>query len=265
MQSISGKTRLYAIIAHPTSHVRAPEFFNPVFERKGMDALLIALDVPPADLASVVPELARIRNLGGLIVTIPHKEAIARLCHELGPNGKNMGAVNTVRFDPGARLVGEMFDGVGLLAAARSADIEPKGKRVLLLGAGGAGRAIAFAMAAEGVADLAITNRSPERAEALVRDIKRVLPEAPARAVPADATGFDLVVNCTSLGLHAGDPMPLDPATLSAPTAFIDIIAVRDTEIMDAARAKGCKVVGGRPMAELQIDAQLAFLRAGPG
>ncbi len=265
MPSLSGKTRLYAIIAHPVSHVRAPEFFNPVFQRQGIDALLMALDVPPADLASVVPELAKIRNLGGLIVTIPHKEAIARLCHELGPNGRNMRAVNTVRFDPDGRLVGEMFDGVGLLAAARAAGIEPEGKRVLLVGAGGAGRAIAFAMAAEGVADLAVANRTPERAQALVRDLRQVMPDAPARAAPADGQGFDLVVNCTSLGLHAGDPMPFDPATLSASSAFIDIIAVRDTEVMVAAREKGCKVVGGRPMAELQIDAQLAFLRAGPG
>jgi shikimate dehydrogenase len=159
-------------------------------------------------------------------------------------------------------MVGEMFDGVGLLAAARAAGIEPQGKRVLLVGAGGAGRAIAFAMAAEGVADLAIANRTPDRAEALVRDLLRVLPKAPARAAPADGSGFDLIVNCTSLGLHAGDPMPLDPATLRAPTAFIDIIAVRDTEIMQAARDRGCPVVGGRPMAELQIDAQLAFLGA---
>jgi shikimate dehydrogenase len=130
---------------------------------------------------------------------------------------------------------------------------------VLLLGAGGAARAIAFAMAAEGPAGLGIWNRTGERAARLVAEVKAAFPALEVAVSPADGRGFDLVVNCTSLGMHAGDPLPMDPASLAAEWGFIDIIAVRDTELMQAARARGCRVVGGRPMAELQIEAQLRF------
>jgi shikimate dehydrogenase len=256
----SGKTQLLAIIGDPVAHVRAPFFFNPKFEAMGLDAFLFPLHVPAAELADVVPRLAKCPNLRGLVVTIPHKEAMARLCDDLGPNGCLMGAVNTVRFGRDGRLAGEMFDGLGLVAAMRAAGLELAGRRVLLLGAGGAGRAIAFAFAAEGVAALGIWNRSLERAAALAREIGRAFPGKEVGIADADGRGWDTVVNCTSLGIHAGDPMPLDPGTLSPPTAFVDIIAVRETELMAAAAARGCQVVGGRPMAELQIDAQLAFI-----
>jgi shikimate dehydrogenase len=256
----SGKTQLLAIIGDPVAHVRAPLFFNPKFEAMGLDAFLFPLHVPAAALADVVPRLAKCPNLKGLIVTIPHKETIARLCHVLGPNGALMSAVNTVRFEPDGSLAGDMFDGLGLVAAVRDAGIEPAGSKVLLLGAGGAGRAIAFAMAAEGVALLGIQNRTPARAEGLVAELAKAFPAVPARVVEPDGRGWDTVINCTSLGIHAGDAMPLDPDTLVPPTAFVDIIAVRDTELMQAAAARGCRTLGGRPMAELQIDAQVRFI-----
>jgi shikimate dehydrogenase len=264
MRYPSGKTHLFAIIGDPIAHVRATWFFNPIFEAKGLDAFLIPLHVRKADLDDVVPRLAKLGNLKGLIVTIPHKEAIARLCHELGPNAELIGAVNTVRIEPHGRLTGEMFDGLGLVAAMRTNGLEPEGRRILLVGAGGAGRAIAFALAAERAASVAIWNRTPERARSLAGEVAKAFPGVDARAAPADGSGFDIVVNCTSLGLHEGDPMPMDPATIGPATAFVDIIAVRDTELMQAARAKGCQVVGGRPMAELQIDAQIAFIGEPP-
>ncbi|HET6518245.1 MAG TPA: hypothetical protein VFG47_00280, partial [Geminicoccaceae bacterium] len=145
MRYPSGKTHLYAILADPVAHVRAAEFFNPVFEREGLDAFLVPLHVRAADLRETVPRLARIGNLRGFVVTIPHKETMARLCDGLGANARMVGAVNTVRIeDGGRRLVGEIFDGLGLLLGMRANGIDVAGKRVLLVGAGGAGRAIAF-------------------------------------------------------------------------------------------------------------------------
>src|SRR5690606_16866744 len=102
-------------------------------------------------------------------------------------------------------------------------------------------------------------NRTGERAARLMAEVKAAFPAVEVAVSPADAAGFDLVVNCTSLGMHEGEPMPMDPASLTAGTTFIDIITVRETELMQAARAKGCRVVGGAPMAELQIEAQVAF------
>lgn len=262
MRYPTGASDLWILIADPASHVKAPLFVNPVFEARGLDAFLVAMHVPVAELARVVPALALVGNLRAIGVTIPHKEAMAKLCHALGPAAQRIGAVNCVRVEPGGRLVGEMFDGVGFIGSARQAGMALKGRRALVLGAGGAGRAVAFALAEEGVARLSIFNRNRERAEVLAADVRRDFPALDVAAAGPDGRGHDFVTNCTSLGLHAGDPMPMDPATLEAGCDLIDIIAVRDTELMEAARAKGCRVVGGRPMVELQLEAQIAFVGA---
>src|SRR5919106_2177772 len=111
MRYPSGKSHLWAILAHPVAHVRAPEFMNPLIEREGRDAFLVPFHVLPEDLEAVVGELVRVRNLKGLIVTIPHKPAMARLCHELGPNGRRPRPGQTGRIEEGGRLGGGMFDG----------------------------------------------------------------------------------------------------------------------------------------------------------
>ena len=235
-----------------------------MFARRGLNGFLVPLQVRPADLALTLPRLAAIGNIRGIIVTIPHKEAVARLCHELGENAKLIGAVNTVRVTDDGRLIGEMFDGVGVLATARSQDMNPRDRAVLMVGAGGAGRAIGFAMAAAGARKIGIANRTASRAERLVADINAAFPTRPATLARADASGYELVINCTSLGLRPGDAMPLPPATLQAHIDVIDIIAVRETELMAAAGARGCRVIGGRPMIELQFDAQLMFIGQPP-
>jgi len=261
----TGKTHLLMLIADPVAHVRAAQFVNPIFEKKSLDAFLVPIHVRTAELADVVPGLAKLGNVKGLIITIPHKEPMARLCSELGANAKMVAAVNVVRVEPGGRMVGEMFDGEGLVATARTSGIDYKGRRVLILGAGGAGRAIAFAMAQEDAGEIFIHNRTAARAHNLVADIKTHFPSTNVSTVlTPNARRIDLVVNCTSVGLHAGDAAPLDLATLTRETDVIDIIAVRETELMKAAKAKGCKVVGGRPMIELQLNQQMAFIGMPP-
>jgi shikimate dehydrogenase len=188
---------------------------------------------------------------------------MAKLCDEMGPNGQLAGAVNTVRFEPDGRLVGDMFDGVGFINAARDNGIEPRGSNVLLLGAGGAARAIAIALADEGAEKITIANRTESRAKELAAVVQAVFEDVEVTAAPADAAGHDLIVNCTSLGLKPGDPMPMDPSTFLPDMRLFDIIAPRDTELMDAALAANLAiVVGGRPMVEHQVVAQLDFLGA---
>lgn len=257
----SGKTHLLAILAHPVGHVRASEFFAPIIQAEKRDAFLVPLHVLPKDLPSMVPMLQKIGNLKGLVITIPHKEAMANLCDETGPNGLLAGSVNTVRFEPDGRLIGDMFDGVGFVNAARANGIEPKGSKVLLLGAGGAARAIAIALADEGAEKITISNRTESRAKDLATVVQTVFEDVEVKAGPADATGHDLIVNCTSLGLKPGEPTAMDPSTLTPDMHLFDIIAPRDTELMEAARAAGLEiVVGGRPMVEHQVVAQLNFL-----
>jgi shikimate dehydrogenase len=257
---IFGKTHLYAILADPVAHVRAPEFFAPAFAAHGLDAALIPLHVLPQDLAAVVPALQKLRNLHGLVLTIPHKEAMAALCDELGPEGRLCGAVNTVRFADDGRLVGDMFDGIGLVQGALASGIALKGRAVLLLGAGGAGRAIAFALAREGVASLTIANRTARRAEALAADVARGVPGVRVAAGPSNPEGHEVIVNATSLGLHEADPLPVDPNLLRPEMDVVEIIAaVEVTPLRRAATDLGCRTMGGRAMVDHQIDAQLRF------
>ncbi len=258
---LSGKSHLYAILAHPVVHVRASQFFSAVFEARGVDAFLVPLHVRPEDLADVVPRLQKIGNLHGLVLTIPHKETMARLCDELGANGKLVGAVNTVRFESDGRLIGDMFDGIGLVQGALAHDITMKGKKVLLVGAGGAGRAIAFALVEEGAAALTIANRTASRAEALVAEVAKAAPGAEVRVGPPDPKGHDVIINATSLGLHETDPLPVDPDLLTPAMEVIDIIAATEvTPIRRAAIDIGARTMAGRPMVDHQIESQLRFL-----
>lgn len=262
MRYPSGKSHLYALLAHPVAHVRAPEFMNPLIEAAGRDAFLVPFHILPEDLATVVPNIIKIQNLKGLVVTIPHKPAMAETCDEVGKVGRLTGTVNTIRVEAGGRLVGDMFDGLGLLEGARANGMDPTGRRVLIVGCGGAGRAIAFALAEAGVARLTLANRTTSAADKLAEQVRSAFPGIDVSVGPANATGHDLVVQCTSLGLHATDALPVDPATFDPATDLFDIIAVRDTELMQAVRAHGCKVCGGRPMIEHQAAAQIAFLDA---
>jgi shikimate dehydrogenase len=232
-----------------------------VFEAHGLDAFMVPLHVRPEDLADVVPCLQKIGNLHGLVLTIPHKEATARLCHELGPDGALVGAVNAVRFEDDGRLIGDMFDGVGLVRGALAHDISMKGKRVLLVGAGGAGRAIAFALAKEDARALTIANRTATRADALVADVAKATPAIEVESGPPDPSGHDVIINATSLGLHEADALPVDPDLLSPTMEVIEIIAaIEVTPFRRAAIDLGCRTMGGRPMIDHQIDAQLRFL-----
>lgn len=258
MKQPSGKTKYLALLAHPVDHVKAPSFMNPGFEKIGLDWFLTPMHVRPENLEAAVRGLQKIDNLLGVNLTIPHKEEMAKLCDELGPNARLTGTVNAVRFD-GERLVGEMFDGIGLLIGQKENGIDVADRSALIAGAGGAARAVAFAYLEAGVTRLGIYNRTMERAAKLVADIKAVMPDADVDVTGADPSGYDVICNCTSLGLHEGDPVPVEIEKLTAAMDVVDIIAVRDTELMDAAAAKGCKVIGGVPMAVGQLSAFAAF------
>jgi shikimate dehydrogenase len=259
---LSGATRLVPILAHPVDHVRAPRLYNPAFAAAGLDWCQVPMGVHPDDFAATVAQLARVGNLQGLNLTIPHKAAAHALCARLGPEARRTGVVNTMRIDADGQWSGESFDGVGFVEAARANGMLWPERPVLLVGAGGAGTAIAFALAAEGVRRIHIANREPERADQLTHALRQAFP-----GIAADTDAHrglreaGLAVNATSLGLHEGDPMPFDAALLPPDAALFDIIAARDTELMAACAARGLKVIGGKPMIDHQIAAQIAFWR----
>lgn len=259
----TGKTGMLGLLAHPIVHVRAPTFMNPVFADLGRDCQVVPIHVKPDDLGFVIEALRKVDNFLGVILSIPHKEAIAVLCDDMGFNGRLSGSVNAVRFRDG-RLYGDMFDGAGLIIGQRKNGIEIRGRHILVVGAGGAARAIVFAYGQEGAALVRIANRSVDRAERLVADVRTALPGFDVALSMADPTGFDLVVNATPLGMQADDPLPLDIDGLSSETDVIDVIAVRDTKLLQLARERGCRTIDGMPMALGQIEAFVEFFDPPP-
>jgi shikimate dehydrogenase len=192
---------------------------------------------------------------------MPHKVSAARLVDRLHPTAALVGAVNIVKREPDGTLVGAMFDGVGFVDGLRAAGQDPSGRRSLLIGAGGAGRAIAFALAEAGVTDLTIANRTAVTAENLAVDVNTAYPTCTVVGGAADGHGYELVVNATSLGMHAGDALPLDPATMSPGTLVAEVVMRPDvTPLLRAAEERGCTAHRGRHMIDAQTRRTCAFL-----
>ena len=153
---LNGASRLYPIIGDPIAQVKSPAGVSETLQAAGLNALVVPLHVAPADVGACFAALATIRNVDGLIITIPHKFAASVACATLSPRAQFLGAANTLRRNLDGTFHGDMFDGLGYVAARRKNGCEPAGKRVLLAGAGGAGSAIAHALLEAGAAVLAI-------------------------------------------------------------------------------------------------------------
>lgn len=238
------------IIGHPVAHSVSPAFQGAAFDALGLDVTYELWDTPAAALAERLQGLREPACLGAN-VTIPHKEAVIPFLDELGDEGAQLGAVNTV-VNRAGRLVGFNTDAPGFLFALREeAGFDAAGADVLILGAGGAARGLAFALAGAGAARVAIWNRTPARAARLVESLVSRGASAALAQTPGPA-GYRLVVNCTSVGMAGGSapsalPGPVagaDPGTL-----FVDIVYVPEwTPWLLAARDAGYPTLGGLPM-----------------
>lgn len=256
---LSGATRLYAIVGDPIAQVGSPGLFNAAFRRRGVDAVLVPLHVAPDDLADLMRMFRTTRNFDGLIVTVPHKIAIAALIDEIGPMGRRIGAVNAIHKRDG-RLVGDNFDGIGFVRGLKAKFHRLSGRRVLVIGSGGAGRAVTHAVADERPARLRLFDVDPARAQTVVAEVKAAAPGLDADVGAPDPSGFDVVVNCTSVGMRPRDPFPVAVDRLTAGTLVVDIIlkpAV--TPLLVEADRRGCLTHAGAPMLEGQVDAVCDF------
>jgi shikimate dehydrogenase len=260
MQLPTGASRLVFILAHPAGHVVAPRYYSPHFWQSGLDWHMVPLDVAPEHLSETIRTLARTPSVVGFNLTMPHKPAAFQLCDAVGPAAAFEGVVNTIRIEPDGRLVGESLDGAGFLDAAREAGVFDRNRRVVVVGAGAAGRSICHALAAAGLKRMGILNETPGPVETLRSKLQSSFPDL---EISCDERFDDagLVVNATSLGLHSTDALPMDPARLSQDCAVFDIIAARRTEFMEAASARGLKVVDGAAMIRHQLPLQTAFWR----
>jgi shikimate dehydrogenase len=258
MEAPTGATRLAAVIGSPVRHSLSPVLHNAAFAATGLDWVYVALDVREG---TVPDALAGVRALGigGLSVTMPHKEAVAAACDRLSDDAAVLGAVNCVVLDDG-ELVGHNTDGPGFVAALAADGVTVASRRCVVLGAGGAARSVALAVARAGAADVAVVNRTEERARRAVEQLGPCGRVVALAELHDSVAAADLVVNATPVGM--GDPgpgdLPLDPGLLHAGQVVVDLVyQPLETPLVAAARERGAVAMNGVPM--LVHQAAVAF------
>ena len=207
LEQLSGATRLHVIVGDPIAQVKSPFGMTQAFDQAGLNAICVPAHVSPTHLGTWWQGTRLAQNIDGLIVTVPHKFACADFCDTLSDRAAFLGAVNVARRLKDGRWEGDMFDGLGYVQALKKNGCDPHGRQALLIGAGGAGSAIAHSLVMAGVSSLTIVDPQTERCQPLV-DRLNTLKRGPVRAGLADATGFDLVINATPMGMKEGDPLP---------------------------------------------------------
>lgn len=256
---ISGHTKLYCLIGSPVGHSGSPAMYNYSFARTDVDAAYLAFDIP---LEKVEEGLAALKTfkVGGFNITMPCKTAVAGLVDELSPAAKLIGACNTVTVSEDGKLTGHNTDGIGFVRNLHEHGVEVKGKKLVVLGAGGAATAICVQAALDGAAEIAIFNRGKgdffPNGQRTVEKLAQAVPGCKASITPledkealaAAVHNCDILVNATKVGMK-----PLDGETLIDPALFRDDLVVadtvynpRETRMIQEAKAVGCKTaVGG--------------------
>lgn len=270
VQQVSPRTRVLAVVGDPVNITRTPLVFPAALARApgDVDAVLVPLHVPASALPLAFAALREWPNLDGFVLTKPHKEAGLSMCDELSPEARVVGAINVARLLDDGRVVGHILDGAGFVDGLAACGHLPRGQRFLLVGAGGAARAIAFTLQVRGAKSIDVVNRTVARAHALVEALAanggsrgctpRALPTLPIGPL---SDHYDVVVQCTSLGHSPQDAPPLDLARLVPPLVCAEVIHTPlETAFLLAARQRGCTIHHGTHMLDKQIDCICRFL-----
>ena len=265
LEHLSGETALYPILGDPIRYVKSPQLLTAALHARQHNGICVPMQVAAGELEPVVHTLQLVPNVRGLLITMPHKNTMPAHCGTLSETARLLGAVNIVRRNQDGSWHGDMLDGLAFLATLRKVGAHLEGSRVLQVGAGGAGSAIAIALLSAGIRELVLHDISPARLDPLVRLLVR-LDRAPVAAAPADLSGidpagFDIAINATPMGLSPDDPLPI-PGHLLTPAIFVgDVISGHGvTPLMQAARNAGCKTADGFKMVEAGVEIMPDFL-----
>jgi shikimate dehydrogenase len=250
---INAATRLCAVLGSPVAHSASPAMHNAAFRALGLNWCYVAFEVNPAHLHTAI-EGARALNIAGFNLTVPHKLLALEMMDTLDESAKMYGAVNTVKFERSngkSHVIGFNTDADAIAVALREdLGVKLRGAKVLLLGAGGAGRTAALKLASERVAELYLVNRTLSKVEEIAGEIKERYPSITV-SIGYPAGKLDLVLNATSLGLKPSDPSPVDEKQfkLSRARAVYDMIyRPSQTRLLAAAKRAGCKTANGLSM-----------------
>jgi shikimate dehydrogenase len=258
--AVAGDTRLFAIVGDPIAQARSPLVFNEIFQRKGVNAVLVPMQIPAASLDTVIAGLKTIGNLDGIVVTVPHKISMTNFVDRLMPIAQKVGAINCMRRAESDEWVGEMYDGEGYTRGLRKEGHEPRGMAVFQAGAGGAGKALAHALASAGVKSLQLIDVDSAKQNALIAELAKAYPALEVSAGNASPEGVDMVVNATPCGMAPGDPLPFDIALLDRSVLVADIIMKPErTQLLQQAEERGHRIHLGRHLLESQAEIVVEF------
>jgi shikimate dehydrogenase len=258
---INGKTRLYGIVGDPIEQVRSPEMITWEMRERGMNAVLVPIHVREADFEQAMAGVMNIANLDGLVFTIPFKARAVALAKRLGAQASVVGAINALRRDPDGQWYGEIFDGLGCVEGLRRNGVDLNGRRVMLLGLGGAGSAIAAAIASQHPALIRLHDPDPARLARGVQIVAQLSPGTVIKQGLPRVDSIDVLINASPVGMLDDErlPMPLDqlPASL---TVLDAIVKPETTPLLALAERCGCRVVRGREMMRGQIARIVDFM-----
>jgi shikimate dehydrogenase len=259
---VSGATRVFGIVGDPIVQVRSPEMFTAEFRRRGLDAILVPLHVLPDDFDACLDGLLRLRNLDGLIFTIPYKARALTLASDLGTQARVVGAVNALARE-GAVWTGEIFDGLGCVEAFARRGIPLTGRRLMLIGAGGAGSAVGVALAHERPAFMRLFDVDAARAQALVDKIQSVSAGTMVEVAMPRIDDVDVLLNVSPVGMLDDARVPITVDRLPSQLVVFDAIVKPDrTPLLRLAEECGCTTVYGREMMRGQIYRMVDFFTA---
>jgi len=246
-------TLVFGILGDPVAQVRSPEVFNGLFRDRGIDAVMVPMRVLTADLGRALSGLAGVANIGGLVITVPHKQSAAAMLRDASERVRLVGAANALRPAQGG-WEGDLFDGEGFALGLESQGHGIAGRHFAIVGAGGAGGAISLALAERQIGSLSLWDVDLAKAEDLRERLSEVA-RAPVRVAPPGSS-TDVAVNATPLGMRADDALPFD--VMAIPEGALVAEAVMKppvTRLLDAAVARGCRTHAGRHMLDSQVSA----------
>jgi len=257
---IDGNTELIAHIGFPTFALKAPKIYSPWFESMGINAIVMPMGCQAADYPDFLRAVFKLVNIRGALITMPHKVTTVALLDEVLPTAAIAGSCNAVRRLPDGRLQGDMFDGEGFVRGLKRKGFEPKGRRTLVVGAGGVGCAIAASLAAAGVLEMDLFDMNIEAATGLAQRLVQHYPNMTVRTGSNDPAGYELLVNATPMGMNDDDPLPVDMARVD-PSTFVGEVVMKSAmaAFLKAAQARGCRIQMGSDMLFEQIPAYLEF------
>ena len=255
MATISGKTNMVGLIGWPVGHSVSPAMHNAAFAALGLDWCYVPLPVPVEPAARIGEAVQGVRALGlrGTNVTVPHKQAVMPHLDRLTPAAQAIGAVNTIKVEADGALSGDNTDARGFVADLQDHEVDPAGKSVIVLGAGGSARAVVYGLAAAGCTAIAIFNRTQDKATSLAAQMQALFPRCSITAqtgeqLPALASQFDLVVNTTSLGMTPQvdtTPWPDEVAFHAGQVVYDLVYNPRQTRLLQKATADGAHPISG--------------------